>query len=86
MELIRSGKEMKPIDPSPPTAKGGEDTPCENCAQKRSVGTTNANLYAPFCTAVMSVTTPLAIGGVSDEYGEQKTCAHPGQDRRVGKG
>ena len=57
-----------------PTAKrggGGKDTPFENCAKKRRVGTTNANLYAPFCMVVTSATTPLAIGRVTDEYGKQ---------------
>ena len=31
-----------------------------------------SNLYAPFCVFVTSATTPLAIGGVTDEDGEQK--------------
>ena len=56
----------------PPIAKGGEDTPFENCVKKRRVGTTNATLYAPFYTVVTSVTSPLAKGGSTDEDGERK--------------
>ena len=56
---------------NPKTQRGrDEDTPFGNCAKKQRVGKTNANLYAPFCTFVTSVTTPLEKGGVTDEDGE----------------
>ena len=45
--------------------------------KKRRVGTTNGNLYPPFCKVVTSATTPLAIGGVTDEDGEQKPAPVP---------
>ena len=72
--LTKSGEESPPRS-SPPTAKGGgggEDTPFENCAKKRRVGTTNANIYTPFCTDVTSVIAPLEIEGHTDEDGETK--------------
>ena len=72
--LTKSGENSPPVPP-PPTAKGGrggEDTPFENCAKKRRVGTTNSTLYALFCTVVTSVTAPLEIGGSTDKDGERK--------------
>ena len=71
--LTKSGDESPPVPP-PPTAKGegGEDTPFENSAKKRRVGTTNANLYTPFCTDVTSVIAPLTIEGHTDKDGEIK--------------
>ena len=63
---------------SPATAKGGiEDTPFENCAKKRRIGTTSANIYASFCTVVTSATVPPAIGGITYKYGEQKPAPVP---------
>ena len=68
----KSGEES-PHVPSPPPQRGrGEDTPFENCAQKRRVGATNANIYTPFCTDVTSVISPLAIEGHTDEDGKIK--------------
>ena len=63
--------------PPPPTPKGGEYPTFENCAKKRRVGTTNANLYTPFCTVVTSATSPLAIGGIKDDDGKQKPAPVP---------
>ena len=58
---------------SPPTAKGGdENTSFKNCAKKRRVGTTNANLYTPFCTNVTPLYAPIEIEGHTDKDGKTK--------------
>ena len=71
-KLTKSGENSPPVPPPPPQRGGGEDNPFENCAQKRRVGTTNANLYTPFCTDVTSLCFPLAIEGHTDEDGKTK--------------
>ena len=71
--LRKSGEESPPVPPPPPPQReGGEDTPLENCAKKRRVGTTNASLYMPFCTDVTSVIASLAIEGHTEEDGKRK--------------
>ena len=71
--LTKSGEESPPVPP-PPTAKGGggEDTLFKNCAKKRRVGTTKANLYTPFFTDMTSLCAPLEIEGHTYEDGETK--------------
>ena len=49
------------------------------------VGTTNSNLYALFCTVVKSATTPPSNMGSHRQIWRSKTCACPGQVRRVEK-
>ena len=67
---------ISPRSSSPATkGGGGKDSPFENCAQKRRVGTTNANLYTPFCTDVTSLCAPLAIEGHT--YGDDETKTVP---------
>ena len=70
-KLTISGKDSPPVPPSPRQKGGGEDTPSKNCAKKRRVGTTNANLYTTFRTNVTSVIVPLAIEGRTEEDGER---------------
>ena len=74
-KLTESGEESPPVPPPPPQRGGVEDTPFTNCAKKQRVGTTNTNLYTPFCTDVMSVIAPLAIEGRTDEGGERKPAS-----------
>ena len=50
----------------------GEDASFENCVKKQHVGTTNVNLYTPFCTDVTSLCAPLASEGHTDRDGETK--------------
>ena len=71
-KLTEPGEDPPPVPNYPPQRWGGEDNPFENCAKKRRVGTTNATIYAPYCTVVMSVTAPLAIGGSTDVYRKRK--------------
>ena len=88
--LTKSGKNSSPVPPPPPQRGGGEDTPFENCAKKRRVGTTDATLYATFCMVVTSVTAPLEIGGSTDKYGKWKlvplTMKIEGSERGKEKG
>ena len=71
-KLTKSGEYSPPVPPPIPQMGGGKDTPIENCAKKRRVGTTNANIYTPFCTDVTSLCAPLEIVGHTDEDGETK--------------
>ena len=69
----RIGRIISPrSSPPPQRGGGGEDAPFENCAKKRRIGTTNVNLYTPFCTDVTSLCALLAIEGHTDGDGDTK--------------